>query len=128
MAGRYRPERLLGRGASSEVHLATDLQTGQPVALKRMAGTDVPLTLQQGGQRETLAASRLQHAGIAAVLDADPSGRGAWLVTAYAAGVPLALDEGPDFRTFRIGLFGLDKLKNPDRTVASFEQALNRLL
>lgn len=80
----------MGRGASSEVHLATDLQTGQPVALKRMAGTDVPLTLQQGGQRETLAASRLQHAGIAAVLDADPSGRGAWLVTAYAAGVPLA--------------------------------------
>jgi len=45
-----------------------------------------------------------------------------------AAGVPLALDEGPDFRTFRVGLFGLDKLKNIDRTVASFEQVLNRLL
>lgn len=45
-----------------------------------------------------------------------------------AAGVPLALDEGTDFRTFRVGLFGLDKLKNPDRTVASFEQVLNRLL
>ena len=42
-----------------------------------------------------------------------------------AAGVPLACDEGPDFKTFRIGLFGLDKLKNPDRTVASFERALD---
>ncbi|MBL8305087.1 MAG: alanine--glyoxylate aminotransferase family protein [Rubrivivax sp.] len=45
-----------------------------------------------------------------------------------AAGVPLALDEGPDFRTFRVGLFGLDKLKNPDRTVASFERALDGLM
>jgi len=42
-----------------------------------------------------------------------------------AAGVPLACDEGPEFRSFRIGLFGLDKLKNVDRTVATFEQALN---
>ena len=45
-----------------------------------------------------------------------------------AAGVPLACDEGPDFKTFRIGLFGLDKLKNPDRTVASFERALDAAL
>ena len=45
-----------------------------------------------------------------------------------AAGVPLALDEGADFRTFRIGLFGLDKLMNVDRTVASFERALDGLM
>jgi aspartate aminotransferase-like enzyme len=45
-----------------------------------------------------------------------------------AAGVPLACDEGPDFKTFRIGLFGLDKLKNPQRTVASFERALDAAL
>lgn len=42
-----------------------------------------------------------------------------------AAGVPLACDEPADFRTFRIGLFGLDKLKNIDRTVATFERALD---
>ena len=42
-----------------------------------------------------------------------------------AAGVPLACDEGPEFRSFRIGLFGLDKLKNLDRTVSTFERALN---
>jgi len=43
------------------------------------------------------------------------------------AGVPLACDEPADFRTFRIGLFGLDKLKNVERTVATFERALDAL-
>ncbi len=42
-----------------------------------------------------------------------------------APGVPLACDEPADFKSFRIGLFGLDKLKNVDRTVATFERALN---
>jgi len=41
-----------------------------------------------------------------------------------AAGVPLECDEGADFRTFRVGLFGLDKLLNVDRTVASLERGL----
>ena len=45
-----------------------------------------------------------------------------------AAGVPLQCDEPQDFRTFRIGLFGLDKLHNLDRTVKKFEEALNRVL
>jgi aspartate aminotransferase-like enzyme len=44
-----------------------------------------------------------------------------------AAGVPLQCDEAADFRTFRIGLFGLDKLANVDRTVASFERAASRI-
>jgi aspartate aminotransferase-like enzyme len=44
-----------------------------------------------------------------------------------AAGVPLQCDEGADFRSFRIGLFGLDKLHNVKRTVHSLEQALNRI-
>jgi aspartate aminotransferase-like enzyme len=44
-----------------------------------------------------------------------------------AAGVPLQCDEPADFRTFRIGLFGLDKLHNPERTVASLAQALKQL-
>jgi aspartate aminotransferase-like enzyme len=43
-----------------------------------------------------------------------------------AAGVPLQCDEGPDFKTFRIGLFGLDKLHNIDRTVHSLEAALSK--
>ncbi len=34
-----------------------------------------------------------------------------------ASGVPLQCDEGADFQTFRIGLFGLEKWHNVDRTV-----------
>lgn len=44
-----------------------------------------------------------------------------------AAGVPLQCDEPADFRTFRIGLFGLDKLQNVERTVASFKAALDKV-
>lgn len=44
-----------------------------------------------------------------------------------AAGVPLQCDEPEGFQTFRIGLFGLDKLKNIDRTILSLEKALNQL-
>ncbi|HSG89670.1 MAG TPA: alanine--glyoxylate aminotransferase family protein [Pseudomonadales bacterium] len=42
-----------------------------------------------------------------------------------AAGVPLQCDEGPDFSTFRIGLFGLDKLHDVDGTVARLAAALD---
>ncbi len=44
-----------------------------------------------------------------------------------AAGVPLQCDEGADFQTFRLGLFGLDKLRNVDRTVQHLEQALSQI-
>ncbi len=45
-----------------------------------------------------------------------------------AAGVPLQCDEGADFRTFRIGLFGLDKLHHIERTVRHLDDALSRIL
>ena len=41
-----------------------------------------------------------------------------------AAGVPLAVEEGPDYKSFRFGLFGLDKLKNPERTVSRLKEAM----
>jgi aspartate aminotransferase-like enzyme len=41
-----------------------------------------------------------------------------------AAGVPLMCGEGPDFSTFRVGLFGLDKLTDVDGTVARLEAHL----
>jgi len=44
-----------------------------------------------------------------------------------AAGVPLQCDEPAGFRTFRIGLFGLDKLHNIERTVAHLRDALENL-
>ena len=45
-----------------------------------------------------------------------------------AAGVPLAVDEPADFQTFRLGLFGIDKLMNVDRTVKKLEETLNQIL
>jgi aspartate aminotransferase-like enzyme len=45
-----------------------------------------------------------------------------------AAGVPLQCDEPADFRSFRVGLFGLDKLYAVDRTVATLETALDKVL
>ncbi|MBB3229232.1 aminotransferase class V-fold PLP-dependent enzyme [Halomonas stenophila] len=41
-----------------------------------------------------------------------------------ATGVPLMCDEGDDFRTFRIGLFGLDKLHHIERSLEHLERAL----
>jgi len=45
-----------------------------------------------------------------------------------AAGVPLMCDEPADFRTFRVGLFGLEKLHNVERSVENLDRALNQLL
>lgn len=45
-----------------------------------------------------------------------------------AAGVPLRCDEPEDFQTFRLGLFGLDKLQNIDRTVERLDEALSQIL
>ncbi len=45
-----------------------------------------------------------------------------------ATGVPLQCDERADFRTFRVGLFGLDKLQNIDRTVAQLATALDKVI
>ena len=42
-----------------------------------------------------------------------------------AAGVPLQCDEPADFMTFRIGLFGLEKLHDADRSVAHLAAALD---
>jgi aspartate aminotransferase-like enzyme len=44
-----------------------------------------------------------------------------------AAGVPLQCDEGADFKTFRVGLFGLEKWHQVDRTVANLAGALDRI-
>jgi aspartate aminotransferase-like enzyme len=43
-----------------------------------------------------------------------------------AAGVPLMCGEPADYRAFRIGLFGLDKLADVDGTVARLEKALTQ--
>ncbi|MDE4454397.1 aminotransferase class V-fold PLP-dependent enzyme [Psychrobacter sp. DAB_AL62B] len=45
-----------------------------------------------------------------------------------AAGVPLNVGEPDNFKTFRLGLFGLDKLTDVDGAVARFEKALDEVL
>jgi len=76
----------------------------------------------------SVAAEGFQAPGVVVSFTTDPdiqSGKkfiGLGLQT--AAGVPLQCDEGPDFRSFRIGLFGLDKLHHPARTVRSLAEAL----
>lgn len=44
-----------------------------------------------------------------------------------AAGVPLQCDEPEDFKTFRLGLFGLDKLHDVERTIGNLQKALDQL-
>ncbi len=44
-----------------------------------------------------------------------------------AAGVPLQCNEGDDYQTFRLGLFGLDKLKDVDAAVQRLEDVFNQL-
>ena len=45
-----------------------------------------------------------------------------------AAGVPLQCDEGDDYQTFRLGLFGLDKLADVDAAVKRLEEALGQVM
>ncbi|MEM7000729.1 MAG: aminotransferase class V-fold PLP-dependent enzyme [Pseudomonadota bacterium] len=45
-----------------------------------------------------------------------------------AAGVPLQCDEGDDYQSFRLGLFGLEKLNNVDRTVNTLRDTLDQVL
>ncbi len=45
-----------------------------------------------------------------------------------AAGVPLKCNEPEGYQTFRLGLFGLDKLQNVDQAVAKLEEALEKIV
>ncbi|HYF17361.1 MAG TPA: aminotransferase class V-fold PLP-dependent enzyme [Ramlibacter sp.] len=79
----------------------------------------------------SVAAQGFQAPGVVVSYTTDPdiqSGKkfiGQGLQT--AAGVPLQCDEGGDFKTFRIGLFGLDKWQDVDRSVGHLAAALDRL-
>jgi len=80
---------------------------------------------------KSLAAKGFEAPGVVVCYTDDPDIHNGSKFTAAglqtAAGVPLMCDEPADFRTFRVGLFGLDKLHNVDRTVASLEKALGQV-
>jgi hypothetical protein len=44
-----------------------------------------------------------------------------------AAGVPLQIGESPEFRTFRLGLFGLEKLLHIERAITHLEAAMDKI-
>ncbi len=98
---------------------------------QRELGSRVRRLLERHGY-PSVAAEGFQAPGVVVSYtnDADVSSSKAFAALGLqtAAGVPLQCDEGPDFRTFRIGLFGLDKLQNLDRTVRTLEQALERIV
>jgi aspartate aminotransferase-like enzyme len=80
---------------------------------------------------QSVAADGYQASGVVVCYTDDPDIKnGAKFKQAgiqIAGGVPLMVDEGDNFQTFRIGLFGIDKLKQVDQTVRLFDDALERM-
>jgi aspartate aminotransferase-like enzyme len=80
----------------------------------------------------SVAAAGFQAPGVVVSFTADPEVQTGAKFRAIgyqiAAGVPLQVGEGAEFRTFRLGLFGLDKLADVGATVARLGAALERVL
>lgn len=80
----------------------------------------------------SVAAEGFQAPGVVVVHANDPALRnGSKFASAgvqIAAGVPLMCDEPPEYGSFRIGLFGLDKLADVDATVNRLKTALDQVL
>ena len=81
---------------------------------------------------ESVAAEGFKAPGVVVCYtDRDDMHKGAAFAAAgvqIAAGVPLKVGEPDSFKTFRVGLFGLDKLTDIDGAVQRFESALEQVL
>ena len=81
---------------------------------------------------ESVAAKGFEAPGVVvSYTDRDDIHKGSAFAEAglqIAAGVPLKVGEPDNFKTFRLGLFGLDKLTDIDGAVERFEKALNEVL
>ncbi|MDB5936435.1 MAG: class aminotransferase [Massilia sp.] len=79
----------------------------------------------------SVAAAGFQAPGVVVSYTADDAIQSAKKFTEaglqIGAGVPLQCDEPADFKTFRVGLFGLDKLHTVERTVSTFAKVLDTL-
>ena len=110
--------------------------------LKRMGFDNVYSRQQELGTRvrslladkglKSVAAPGFEAPGVVVCYTHDPEiqngSKFAELGIQIAAGVPLQCGEPEGFSTFRLGLFGLDKLNDIDGTVATLEKALNLIL
>ncbi|WNL38121.1 aminotransferase class V-fold PLP-dependent enzyme [Halomonas sp. PAMB 3232] len=78
---------------------------------------------------DSVAAEGFQAPGVVVSYtdDAGIVGKLAGAGVQVAGGVPLMCDEGDDFQTFRIGLFGLDKLHHTERSVDKLERAIEQV-
>ncbi len=80
----------------------------------------------------SVAAEGFQAPGVVVSYTSDPDVQNGAKFRAegmqIAAGVPLQVGEGPEFKTFRLGLFGLDKLADVDATVARLKRAVDAVL
>lgn len=81
---------------------------------------------------ESVAAKGFEAPGVVvAYTERDDMHKGSAFAEAglqIAAGVPLKVGEPENFKTFRLGLFGLDKLTDVDGAVQRFESALDKVL
>jgi aspartate aminotransferase-like enzyme len=93
-------------------------------------GTKVRALLEKAGL-PSVAAKGFEAPGVVVSYTTDPEVQSGKKFLAaglqVASGVPLQCDEPADFMTFRLGLFGLDKLHNVDRTVAYLATALKEI-
>jgi aspartate aminotransferase-like enzyme len=100
-------------------------------AEQQQLGTGVRDLLREKGIR-SVAADGFEAPGVVVCYTDDPElSNGSKFAGAglqIAAGVPLQCDEPDDFMSFRLGLFGLDKLHNIERTIQSLDKALTRIL
>jgi aspartate aminotransferase-like enzyme len=98
---------------------------------QREQGRAVRRMLEQRGVR-SVAAPGFQAPGVVVSYTDDPEIQNGRKFAAHglqiAAGVPLQCDEGPDYRSFRLGLFGLDKLKDVPASLRRLEAAFEAVL
>jgi serine/threonine protein kinase len=86
--GKYRLEKLIGRGGMGAVYEATDLRLNRQVAAKFVRTAALGSgPAQRRFVREAQACARLQHANIVRVYDFGVAGETAYLVMEYVAGV-----------------------------------------
>ena len=115
----------------SEVMRETEAYGFERVRAEQIAlGTKVRALFESRGI-PSVAAAGFQAPGVVVSYTDDPELQSSKKFLAEglqtAAGVPLQCDEPADFKSFRIGLFGLEKWHNVDRTVAQLAAALDRL-
>jgi aspartate aminotransferase-like enzyme len=102
---------------------ASQAQWEQGDAVRRM--------LEQRGVR-SVAAPGFQAPGVVVSYTDDPEIHSGRKFAAHglqiAAGVPLQCDEGPEYRSFRLGLFGLDKLRDVPASLGRLAEAFDTVL